>query len=265
LFVIGDIAELSEAGLQAASLLRTGDEPTPEFRRFLAGLALTSPSARLSLAGLDFEGEKVIDDRGVAEPLLSQLEEAGLIRRQGSSWRVVDDAKVLLVGPILDRGQTSGPDPDLLLAIGERGEQLSLRYESLRTGFRPIQVSKISAAYGYDLLSRAGEGTRQLAIEVKATSGSNLGLTWTRHEALVAEKLGSSYELQIWAEVDLSKEVGADYESLVRSGYPMRLRNPHRHAGPLFAGFLDWVSNAKGRWVPAAFYWELERTGTGTK
>lgn len=68
---------------------------------------------------------------------------------------------------------------DHLLAIGRKGEKLTLRHERQRTGNEPKWISIENNQDGYDVLSIVNTGDRrQLSIEVKA---SNLGRVGSIH------------------------------------------------------------------------------------
>lgn len=77
-----------------------------------------------------------------------------------------------------------GQKEDSLLAIGRRGERLTLAYEEARTGRKPKWVALESNEDGYDVLSVVNRNdTRLLSIEVKASSaGINGAFHLTRHE-----------------------------------------------------------------------------------
>jgi hypothetical protein len=185
------------------------------------------------------------------------------MRREGEGWKLDPEARVLLTGPLFMRG-SSGPDPALLNAIGRRGEDLSIRFEHDRTGFEPIQVSLLSAAYGFDILSCHGPTDESpIGVEAKATTGPELTFVWSRHEALVANALRDSYQLLAWARVDLAASLDDDYGRLRDMGYPVTVRDPAAVAGPDFQRALEWVVQEGARWVPDAFRWELPLTGKG--
>lgn len=258
--------ELTAAGHSAAQLLLGGQEPTVAFARLVRSLALSSGGARIALSGVNVVGpDKVEDQMGLAAELLAEFETTGELRRDGDSWTLSRDARVLLTGPLFMGGST-GPDPDLLNELGRRGEDLSMRFERDRTGSEPVQVSVLSAAYGFDILSCEGPTDESpIGVEAKATAGQDLTFVWSRHEALIANSLREKYELQAWAGVDLSASADEDYGRLRGAGYPVIVRDPAAVAGAEFQRALEWVVQEGARWVPDAFRWELPMARRGVQ
>jgi hypothetical protein len=85
-------------------------------------------------------------------------------------------------------GIARGFQNDHLLAIGRKGERLTLAHEEARTGTPPRWVAIESNQDGYDVLSiRAADDRAFLSIEVKASQGGMGGaLHLSRHEWEIA-------------------------------------------------------------------------------
>jgi Domain of unknown function (DUF3883) len=256
--------ELTASGQSALGLLQGGEEPTVPFARLLRSLVLSTGGARIALSGVGVIGPDMIEDQmGLAADILSTFEMTGELRREGDGWKLTPESRVLLTGPLFMGGST-GPDPGLLNEVGRRGENLSMRFERERTGLEPIQVSMLSAAYGFDILSCQGPSDASpIAIEAKATTGRGLTFVWSRHEALVANALRDRYLLLAWAEVDLAASADDDYGRLRELGYPVIVRDPAAVAGADFQRALEWVAQEGARWVADAFRWELPSAGSG--
>lgn len=87
-----------------------------------------------------------------------------------------------------------------LLAIGRKGEQLSIEFERLRTGAVPKWMSIESNLVGYDVLSiESSKSSAPLLIEVKASSQSfeYASFVISRHEWEVAES-SISFLFHLW-------------------------------------------------------------------
>ena len=111
----------------------------------------------------------------VASPLAQTFVEAGLTGP-------VDDDIVAFWDALA--GRARGLRDSRLLAIGRRGERLTIAYERERTGREPIWVAVNSNLDGYDVLSFvASDDSRHLTIEVKTTAQGDSGRIYlTRHE-----------------------------------------------------------------------------------
>ena len=84
---------------------------------------------------------------------------------------------------------------------GDKGEELTIHYETQRTSQTPKLVSLQSDSYGYDVLSVEKHNSLiELFIEVKTTSiGWNRGnIHITAHEAEKCESLGGKYVFYLW-------------------------------------------------------------------
>lgn len=95
------------------------------------------------------------------------------------------------------RAERSG----LLTQVGRRGEQLSMSYESARTGHQPQWVAVETNLAGYDLLSRKGPNSSlPLPIEVKASEAgfSSAEFHVTKNEWSVACS-GAPYCFHLWS------------------------------------------------------------------
>jgi hypothetical protein len=100
--------------------------------------------------------------------------------------------------------------------VGRAAEELSYRFETARTGTRPIWRALESAFYGFDLLSRVSKNnTDLLRIEVKGTKlkASQASFTLTRHEWDTARRTGG-YVFHLWTLEQPTRVAVVDYSLL---------------------------------------------------
>ncbi len=145
---------LTAKGKELLPLLADDPEPNETFREMVASLALTVAPVRVLGGALEVRPDGVAVQRAGGDILLLWLEGVGLAKRQGDCWTLVGLGKILAAGPLA----IAEDPPDLRAEVGALGETLSLRYEAERLGGKgtAIQVSNISAAFGFDILSRSG-------------------------------------------------------------------------------------------------------------
>lgn len=256
--------EVTPKGKELLPLLGNEPEPSEAFREMVACLALTAAPVLALGATLDVRRGALKLRRADGDVLLSWLEEMGLARRRGDGWTLVGLGKILAVGPL---AATEDPEPDLRADVGARGEALSLRYESERLGggALPVQVSGISAVFGFDILSRSGNAEVEdaIAIEVKASqSATEVGVFMTRHEAIVARRVGERYWLHAWGNVSVGEPLGEQYGRLRRSGYPIVIRHVAQALGDPALDLLSPRESRNGWSVKASeLRWELPVPG----
>ncbi len=221
-----DLLELTSTGKELLSALGDEPEPSDRFREMVACLALTYAPVRALGATVEVRPDALDVRRADSDVLLEWLEDVGLVKREADAWTLVGLGRILAVGPL-----AAPEDPiDVRTDVGILGEELSLRYEAERLGLRelPIQVSRISSAFGFDILSRSrGPGRDDMiAIEVKAScSVAQVDAFMTGHEVTVAHCLGESYWLHAWGEVVVDEPQAEQYIRLRRSGYPIVVRH----------------------------------------
>ncbi len=258
--VAGDsVLIISPAGRSCLDLLGSSEEPTDQFREVLTALTFSTREARLVLANVRVEEGGILSDpRGIADPVFKYLAAAGMIEAAAAgAWRLPRGRPSLLLGGLTAADVESSEDATST-EVGDRGEDLSMRYEFERTDEWPLQVSKISSSFGYDLQSASRKGsTAKLAVEVKATSGPRLVINWSANEAQTALLLRNSYTLHIWGEVDLACTVDQDYVRLTAKGYPHIVRNPGDLARAAIAEALRWKSLKQSRITTSSFLWEF--------
>jgi hypothetical protein len=258
--IAGDsVVVMTLAGRSCLDVLDSGEEPTEQFRDLLTALSLGTDEARLVLANVRVEaGGLLSDPRGIADSVFEHLAAAGVIEpADAGGWRIhKGHSSLVLSGMVAAEG---GPSEAFdSIELGERGESLSMRYEVDRVGRLPLQVSKISSAFGYDLESVSRKGASpKLAVEVKATSGLRLLINWTANEARTALLLQNSYVLHIWGEVDLARTVDEDYLELTAKGYPHIVPNPGQLAREVIADAAHWKVLKHSRIVTSNFLWEF--------
>lgn len=86
-----------------------------------------------------------------------------------------------------------------LLAIGRKGERLTLEYELRRTSFVPKWMSVESNFMGYDILSRESrEDETHRLIEVKASSSNAPSFFISRNEWEIAQSSRGQYRIYLW-------------------------------------------------------------------
>lgn len=217
-----EMIQLTSTGAELLPLV--GDEPEPgeAFRELVACLALTAAPVRALSATVDARPDAVDLRRADGDLLLTWLEDVGLAKRGDEGWTLVGLGRILAIGPL-----SEAEDPaDTRTDFGVRGEELSLRYEAERLGGHrmSIHVSRISAAFGFDVLSRSAPTTdgHPIAIEVKASrSVERLDVFMTSHEVGVAHRLGERYWLHVWGDIDLNEALSEQYTRLRRLGYPI--------------------------------------------
>jgi len=253
------ILSVTPSGRTCLEMLGSSEEPTDEFREILTALSFGTQEARLMLANVTVDRDGLLSDtRGIASTVFEQLAADGILEPAADgSWKIPDMRPSLLLGALAatDADQDDSADSN---EIGQRGEKLSMRYEFERTGKLPVQVSRISNAFGYDLESTLGrESTTKVAVEVKATLGSRLLINWSANEARAALLLRDSYTIQIWAEVDLDKTVEEDYLRLTAKGYPRMVSNPSQVASDVIAHAAAWQPLNGSRMAASNFVWEF--------
>src|SRR5262249_53087383 len=102
--------------------------------------------------------------------------------------------------------------------------------------------SKISAAFGFDILSRSiGDSESDaIGIEVKATtSAERLDLFMTSHEVTVAHRLADRYWLHVWGDIRLEEALDEQYARLRRLGYPVVIEHVAEALGKVTLELLD--------------------------
>jgi hypothetical protein len=102
-----------------------------------------------------------------------------------------------------------GRKADILLEIGRKGEQLSIRYEARRTGKTPKWQAIESNLSGYDLISIvSAENPSPLLVEVKGTTEDvekgSFHLSRNEWDVACATR---SYCFHIWAKLDSENPV----------------------------------------------------------
>lgn len=221
-----DVLQLTSTGKELLSGVGDEPEPSDRFREMVACLALTNAPVRALGPTVDVRPSAVDVRRADGDVLLEWLEDVGLVKREADAWTLVGLGRILAVGPL-----AAPEDPvDLRTDVGIIGEELSLRYEAERLGLRerPIQVSRISSAFGFDILSRSGgsESDDMIAVEVKAScSITQVDVFMTAHEITVAHCLGGPYWLHAWGEIVVDEPKEEQYIRLRRSGYPVVIRH----------------------------------------
>jgi hypothetical protein len=107
---------------------------------------------------------------------------------------------------------------DTKLDVGRRGEKLSIKHESERTGRNPVWQGFESNFFGYDILSVVSkDDLRPLLIEVK-TSNSTLETAYffiTKYEWEVAS-VSTYYIFHLWALQPKPKLIAVSVESISR-------------------------------------------------
>jgi hypothetical protein len=253
------ILSITSSGRTCLKMLGSSEEPTDRFREILTALSFGTQEARLMLANVTVDRDGLLSDtRGIASTVFEHLAADGILESaDDGSWKLPDLRPSLLLGA-LAATDVDQDDPADSNEIGQRGENLSMRYEFDRTGNWPVQVSRISNAFGYDLESTAGNGsTNRLGFEVKATLGSRLLIHWSANEARTALLLRDSYTMQIWAEVDLGMTVEEDYMRLTAKGYPRIVPNPGQVASDVVAHAATWQPLMGSRMAASNFVWEF--------
>jgi Domain of unknown function (DUF3883) len=258
--IAGDsVVIMTPPGRSCLDVLGSGEEPTDLFRDLLTALSFGTKEARLVLANVRVEPDGLLSDpRGIADPVFEHLAAAGVIEPAADgAWRLQKGRGAILLGGMV-AANSEPSEAGASIELGDRGESLSMRYEFERVREWPLQVSKISSSFGYDLesVSRKGASTK-LAVEVKATSGLRLLINWSANEARTALLLQNSCVLHIWGEVDLARTVDDDYVSLIAKGYPLIVRNPGELAREVIADAAHWKALKHSRISTSNFLWEF--------
>jgi hypothetical protein len=205
--------EIGALGREALAL-EDADEPGPEARRLLLSvLLLRDPPAWVAY----WQGDPTSADFVIPQPQRQLLGQADLYPPPSPEQDLATWAFWNALGAVPLAHRTG----DNRKAIGDAGEELTVAYERRRLseeGFPDLAgsvqwLARESDAYGFDVLSFCGsrfsqgqEPTAPLAIEVKSTTlptSVAFRLFLTVHEWRTASKLGASYRLYLWANVDL--------------------------------------------------------------
>ncbi len=263
LLVVDQNIRLTEAGRYCVELLDNGEEPTERFSDLIVALTLGTPPARAVFANVQVDEDGVLtDSRRIADGVLEYLSIRGTVRPVASgAWQLAANDPTLALSGLLAASGDVGPELDTG-EIGDRGEELSMSYEFKRTGVWPLQVSRISNMFGFDLQSiQDKHRSESLAVEVKATTTSRLLINWSANEARTASLLKDLYRLHIWGEVNLDLSVNEDFERLTAKGYPRVILNPGLLASPIIAEASRWTPLNGSRIVASNFLWEFWTTG----
>jgi hypothetical protein len=114
--------------------------------------------------------------------------------------------------------------------IGDRAEMYSLQFE--RTKSNPasiIWVARDTDSLGYDIEDRSRDELR--CIEVKGRRDGEIIFFLSENEWNTAQRLGLSYEIHFWGEINLSTEPAIEYSALREAGYPIIFTNPASQIG----------------------------------
>jgi hypothetical protein len=128
-------------------------------------------------------------------------------------------------------GRARGQENDRFLAIGRRGERLTMDYEYERTGMTPKWIAIEDNSDGYDILSIVGAGDpRSLSIEVKTSvMGYTGSFHLTRNEWIRSEEV-ETHSFYLW---NLAQ---SDPELAIISSEEMRVHIPENQ------GLGNWES-----------------------
>jgi hypothetical protein len=221
-----EIIDLTSTGAELFTLVGDEPEPSDAFRELVACLALTAAPIRALSATVHARPDTVDLRRVDGDLLMTWLESVGLAKHVDTTWTLVGLGRILAIGPLADAEDS----PNTRTEYGVRGEELSLRHEAERLGRSgiAIRVSRISDAFGFDVLSRSTPETvtHEIGIEVKACrSGQRLDLFMTSHEVTVAHRLGDRYWLHAWGDIRLEEKLDEQYSRLRRLGYPIVIQH----------------------------------------
>jgi hypothetical protein len=259
LIAVDGSVTLSAAGRSCVELLDLGEEPTNRFRDLILALSLGTAAARAVFANVQVDENGVLtDSRRIADPVLEYLSLTGIVKPIApGAWQLGAKDPTLSLSGLLAASSDFSGDLDTG-EIGARGEELSMNYEFQRTGAWPLQVSRISNMFGYDLQSVQDRSRSQsLAVEVKATTTSRLLINWSANEARTASLLKDLYRIHIWGEVDIDRPVKEDFERLTAKGYPRVILNPGVLASSIIAEASSWTALKDSRIVASNFLWEF--------
>lgn len=108
--------------------------------------------------------------------------------------------------------------------VGNRAEMYTVQYERTRVGAKAIfWVSRDSDSLGWDVEDRSLVPVR--CIEVKGRRDAEVLFYLSDNEWKKAQKLGSSFEIQFWGEIELTTEPSIEYSNLRARGYPIIISN----------------------------------------
>ena len=185
--------------------------------------------ARKLLASGEFTGSgDFLCKRSLAVGVAAQL--TGTLRR----WtEVVLDSHLRVPGELVDDLLSAWAllpiprfaNPEVRKEVGDRAEAYSYRMEQEASG-DPSKVQWVALdddSLGYDI--RNVENTPPRSIEVKGSQDREVRFFLSSNEWAVAHRLGDTYEVHFWGDINLTRPRIEEYRTLRAAGYPHVFRN----------------------------------------
>lgn len=251
----GDGVRLSAAGRTLRALTGSDLEPTDDFERALVLCCLGRSSARVSLSGLEINGQRIRKTRLAADAVLEQLRDVGVVQPTASSgeWSITSD----LWAPVLTGLLLSARRAEAANTVGRIGEALTLRYLEDQ-GCNTLHLSPIADVFGFDILGYRCLGHSSLAVEAKATTTVTAPAFFlSRNELRVAKSVGARYWVIVWPGVDDSLSIDHNYRLAMTRGGPRILRDPHALIAMRLPLFISGASITEGSIRADGLIWTL--------